>query len=223
MREVAAITEERCSIIARGNGRVKLCKLAMRCTKKANGMDHLVILRALVKKEIGPGERTVILIVMREVVRDDDNGRRDHQSLDVSENFGAAAIPERGVQDCDIRFAVQNHRGGFVQVRRFSHDVHTGNFLKALLEPLAKVGICVREDDGHQMVSPGLTGFRVVHSLRIDQNKKQSAEQTRTVSGVRRRTNPHIETIGSHRRLFFRYPTGYSCMSDSSSWRYSTK
>jgi hypothetical protein len=128
-------------------------------------MDHLVILRALVKKEIGPGERAVVLIVMRKIVRNDDNGRWDHQSLDVSENFGAAAIPERGVQDCDIRFAVQNHRGGFVQVRRFSHDVHTGNFLKALPESVAKMGICVGEDDCHQMVSPGLTGFRVVHSV----------------------------------------------------------
>jgi len=165
MRAVAAITEERYSIIVRGNGRVQHFNLAMRYAKKANGMDHFVILRALVKKEIGPGERAVFLIVMREVVRDDDYGRRDHQSLDVSENFGAAAVSERGVQDCDIRFAVQNHRGGFFQVRRFSHDVHTGNFLKALLESVAKVGICVGEDDGHQMVSPGLTGFRVVHSV----------------------------------------------------------
>jgi hypothetical protein len=162
---MAAMTEERCSIIARGNGRVQYSNLAMRYTKKANGMNHLVILRALVKKEIGPGERTVVHIGMREVVRDDDNGRRDHQSLDVPENFGAAAIPERGVQDCDIRFAVQNHRGGFFQVRRFPHDVHTCNFLKALLESVAKVGICVGEDDGHQMVSPGWTGFRVVHNF----------------------------------------------------------
>jgi hypothetical protein len=30
---------------------------------------------------------------------------------------------------------------------------------------VAKVGICIGEDDGHQMVSPGLTAFRVVHSL----------------------------------------------------------
>jgi len=165
MSEVAAITEERYSVIARGNGRVQRFNLAMRYTKKANGMDQLVILRALVKKEIGPGERAVVLIVMREVVRDDDNGRRDHQSLDVSENFGAGPIPERGVQDRDIRFAVQNHRGGFFQVRRFSHDVHAGNFLKALLESVAKVGICVGEDDGHQMVFPRLTGVRVVHNL----------------------------------------------------------
>lgn len=166
MKAVAANTEERYSIIARGNGRFQHFNLVMRYTKKANGMDHLVILRALVKKEIGPGERAIVLlIVMRGVVRDDDDGRRDHQSLDVSENLGAAAIPERGVQDCNIRFAVQNHRGGFFHVRRFSHDVHAGNFLKALLESLAKVSICVGEDDGHQMVSPGWTGFRVVHNL----------------------------------------------------------
>ena len=64
MRKVAAITEERYSIIARGNGRVQHINLAMRYTKKANGMDHLVILSALVKKEIGPGKRAVVLIVM---------------------------------------------------------------------------------------------------------------------------------------------------------------
>ena len=159
------IAKERGSIIARGNGRVQGFNLAMRYTKKANGMDHLVILRALIKKETGPGERAVVLIVTRLVVRDDDNGRRDHQSLDVSENFGAAAISERGVQDDDIRFAVQNHRGRFFQGRRFSHDVHAGNFLKALLESVAKVGICIGEDDGHQMVPPRMTVFRVVHIL----------------------------------------------------------
>ena len=159
------IAKERGSIIARGNGRVQGFNLAMRYTKKANGMDHLVILRALIKKETGPGERAVVLIVTRLVVRDDDNGRRDHQSLDVSENFGAAAISERGVQDNDIRPAIENHGCGFFRVRRFSHDFNAVNFLKALLESLAKVGICVGEDDGHQMVSPGLTGFRVVHSL----------------------------------------------------------
>ena len=159
MREVAAITEERYSIIARGNGRVQHFNLAMRYTKKANGMDYLVILRVLVKKEIGPGERAVILIGMREVVRDDDNSRRDHQSFDMPEHFGATSIPERGVQDCDIRFAVQNHRGSFFQLRRFSHDVHACNFLKALLEYVAKVGICVGEDDCHQTVAPGVTGF----------------------------------------------------------------
>jgi hypothetical protein len=155
MRAVAAITEERYSISAHGNGSVQHFNLAMRSTKKANSMDHLVILRTLVKKEIGPGERAVILIGMREVVRDDDSSRRDHQSFDVPEYFGATAIPERGVQDCDIRFAVQNHRGSFFQLRRFSHNVHTGNFLKALLKSVAKVGICVGEDDSHQMVSQG--------------------------------------------------------------------
>ena len=106
-------------------------------------MDHLVILRALVKNEVGPGERAGGLIVARGVVRDDDDGRRDHQSFDVSEDFDAAAISERGIQDCDIRFAIQNHRGGFFRVRRFSHHVHAGDFLKALLESVAKVGICV--------------------------------------------------------------------------------
>ena len=120
-----------------------------------NGTDHFMILRALVKKEIGPGERAGGLIVERGVVRDDDDGRRDHQTLDVSEDFEAAAISERGIHDRDIRLAIQNHRGGFFRVRRFSHDVHAGDFLKACLESVEKVGICVSEDNGHAMVSTG--------------------------------------------------------------------
>ena len=64
----------------------------MRYTKKANGADNLVILPGLLKDEIGPGERAAGLIVARGVVRDDDDGRRDHQSLDVSEDFDAEAM-----------------------------------------------------------------------------------------------------------------------------------
>ena len=143
MENVTAIAEERGSHIKRGNGGVQRFELSVRYTKKANGMDHLVILRVLVKKEIGSGERAGGLIVARGVVRDDDDGRQDHQSPDVSEDFDAAAISERGIQDRDIRFAIQNHRGGFIRVRRFSHYVHAGDFLKALPEFIAKVGICV--------------------------------------------------------------------------------
>jgi hypothetical protein len=137
------IAEERWSLIERGNGRVQGLSLAVRDTKKANGVDYFVILRDLLKKEIGPGERAGGLIVPRGVVRDDDDGRRDHQSLDVSEDFDAEAISEQGIQDHDIRFPIQNHRGGFFRVRRFSHHAHAGDFLKALLESVAKVGICV--------------------------------------------------------------------------------
>jgi hypothetical protein len=165
MSDVTAIEEERQSIIERRNGKIHRFALTVWYTKKTNSMDHSVILRALVKKKVGPGERAVGLTVMRGVVRDNDNGRRDHQSLDVSEDFGPATISERGVQDGDIRFSVQNHRSGFFRIRRFSHDLHTGNFLKTPLESVAKVGICVGEYDGHQMVFPGMIVFRVVHSL----------------------------------------------------------
>jgi hypothetical protein len=159
MGVVTAATEERYSIIAQGNGRVCRFNLTMRYTKKANGMDHLVILRALVKQEIGFGKRAVAFIVVREIVRDNDDDRRNHQSLDVSEDLDTTAISERGIENRDIRFAIQDHRGGSFRVRRFSHDVHACNFLKALLESVAKVGICVGEDDGHQMIAPGVTVF----------------------------------------------------------------
>ena len=162
---MTAIEEERQSIIERGNGQVHRFALAVRSTKKANGMDHFLVFRALGEKKIGPCQRAVGLAVVRGVVRDDDNGWRGHQSLDVVEDFGRTAISERGIQDGDIRFAVQYHRGGFFRVRRFSHDVHASDFLKALPEFVAKVGICVGEDDGHQMAFPGVTVFRVVHSL----------------------------------------------------------
>lgn len=127
-------------------------------------MDHLEILCPFVKKEIGAGERAVGLIIARVVVRDDDNGRWDHQSLDVSENLGTAAVSKRGIQDCDIRFSIQNHRGSFFRVRRFSHDIHAGNFLKTFLESLTKVRIGIGKDDGHVMCSSGLTVCRVMHN-----------------------------------------------------------
>ena len=82
-------------------------------------------------------------MIERKVVRDDDDDRRGHQSLNVPKDFDAAAIPKRRVQDRDIRFAIQNHRGGFFGARGFSHHVHVGDFLKTPLQFFSKVDICV--------------------------------------------------------------------------------
>lgn len=88
------------------------------------------------------------------MILDDNDGRRNYELLDVLEDLDAASILERGIQDYDIRFPIQNHRGRFFKVRRFSHHTHADDSLKALLESVAKMGICVCQDNSHTVVLP---------------------------------------------------------------------
>jgi hypothetical protein len=118
----------------------------------ANRSDYSVVLRLLVKKEVASGEGASGRIVVNETVREDDDSRQGHQAFDMPKNVNAAAVPERGIQNRDVRCAIQNHGGGFFQVRRFSYHSDAGDFLKTLLEFVAKEGICVGKDDGHARV-----------------------------------------------------------------------
>ncbi len=146
-------------------GDVRCFDPALRRTKTANGGDQLALFRRLVKKEIGSGSSIDMLVVERGILRDDDDRRGDHQLLDVAEDVDAAAALQHGVDDRHIWVPVENHRGGFVRVRRCSHHLHAPDFLKTPLQAIQKGDIHISQNDGHAMVLTGVSVTRIMPHL----------------------------------------------------------
>ena len=70
----------------------------------------------------------------------------------------------------EFRIAISGLRFRIIAVASSESDdspttFTAGDFLKALLESVAKVDICVCQDDSHAMVSTGVIVSRVMHSL----------------------------------------------------------